>query len=213
MPLPTTLTLEERREFFKDYREMCAVFGQERVDAGLMLYKVTDLVEEKQVPLQDANHRSTNYREPYGPHRYIFRANRCYRFVRQDGWEKTEFVTVDLYMVPYVHQGNYHSKLIIRPALLAMAPWLATYEFDAYTYNFGRAYEFYVRFGADINGHRSLYVPIDAFKNGDSAAIIERNATYLKRYTRSDDTWKKMCQLDVVKSFLADVAHNNGAVK
>lgn len=213
MTLPTTLTLEERREFFTGYRGMCAMFDQERVDAGLMLYKVTDLVEEEQVPLQDANHRSINYREPFGTHRYLGRANRYHRFVRGDGWEKTEHVPVDLYMRPYKYQHNYHSKLIIRPAFLAMYPWLAAYEFDTYSYQDWVRYEFYVRLGENINGHRSLYVPIDAFKNGDTTEIVKRNSTYLKWYTKSDETWDKMRQLDVVKSFLVDVAQHNGAVK
>lgn len=216
MSLPNELSLEERREYYKKYPQLCELLGQEAVDEGLMRYGVMSLVEELQLPQTDVNGRpmANASKEPWcTPYRYLGRKQAHYRFTRDSGWEKYAPAVVLSFMVPHQYQHNDMAKYIIKPALLKQFPWLASFRLDVYPFNFytGHDEEFYVRLGHDYGprgGHRSLYVPIRAFLAGDVAAIMERNRSYLKDYCRTDAVWAAMKLDPTVIRFLDLVREN-----
>jgi len=82
-------------------------------------------------------------------------------------------------------------------------PWLEEFKLDFYSLDFypGHTEEFYVNLGCSYSGHRSLYVPYKAFFSYDEAAIIKRNADYLRWYTKGDDVWLAMRENEIVINF------------
>ena len=196
------LNIEQRRQFLKNYDNLVELFGQDLVDDGLSRYTLRQLCDVYQIPLQDAYGRpaanvpSAPYQKP---HIFLGSKRTYYRFVNHQGWEKSISTPVTEWQVPAQYQHLAQADNITRPALLKLWPWLNQFELDIYTLDFGqgRQPEFYVRFGTEYGGHRCFYVPIQALKDGDADAIVERNQTYLKWYTKSDDLWNRM-KLDPV---------------
>jgi hypothetical protein len=208
--LPNELSLNDRRLFWRNYDKWCAMFTQPLVDAQLMGLSVTSIVDEYKVPLRDAYGKPRQGREPgFQPHRKMGTHHTHYTFHNEQGWEKTEYVPCDTYMVPAQYQSTKHDGMIAA-MMHALYPWLAKYKCSFYSMNFydNHAEEFYVRTANEHGpqgGHRSLYVPYDAFKAHDVAAIEKRNADYLRWYTKGEATWNSMREDANVIAFLLEV--------
>lgn len=205
--LPRELSMEDRRLFWRNYDKWCALFTPELVDEQLAKLSVMSIVDEQLYPLRDAYGRPKQAPEKvYGVSRHLGRRSTYYRFVNESGWEKSEFVPCEVFMVPARYQSTKHGDMI-EPMMHALYPWLAKFKCDFYSLNFydNRAEEFYVRVGADVEGHRSLYVPYEAFKAGHVAAIVERNEKYLRWYNKDKDVWGTMKKLPTVNAFLDKV--------
>jgi hypothetical protein len=186
------------------------MFGQELVDQGLASYTDSQLTETKDYPLEDANMRGRTPGKPYGPHIYVGRTRTHYRFINSQGWEKYADVPVERYTVPNQYQHNYQAQHIVKPAMLAMYPWLSEFKLSIYSIDFYKSGvdEFYVKLSETYSGHKSLYVPYKAFMEGDVEAIIKRNEDYLKWYTKSDALWNLMREDPVIDAFLSKVKEN-----
>jgi hypothetical protein len=205
------MELEQRREFLHNYDKLVELFGQELVDQGLMRYTDSQLLGTQDYPLKDANGRSLKPSKPYGPHIYVGRVCTHHRFTNREGWEKSVFVPVERYKVRNQYQHNYQSQLIVKPAMLALYPWLADFKLNIYSVHFyeNGSNEFYVKLSREYSGHTCLYVPYKAFMDGDVEAIIKRNEEYLKWYTKSDEVWNAMREDPVIDEFLSKAKGNN----
>ena len=217
MSLPNELSLEERREYYKKYPQLCELLGQEAVDEGLMRYSVMSLVEELQLPQTDVDGRpmANPSQKPWcTPYRELGTKRTHYRFIRDGGWEKYTSTVVLSFMVPHQYQHNDMARYIIKPALLKRCPWLAGFKLKVYSMDFYRDShdeDFYVELGCDYyakGGFNSLYVPIRAFLRGDVAAIVKRNQTYFKDYCHTDAVWAAMKLDPTVIRFLDLVREN-----
>lgn len=204
------MNIEQRREFLHNYDKLVELFGQELVDQGLMRYTEYQLLETRDYPLEDVNKRSLNPGKPYGPHIYLGRVGTYHTFHNSEGWEKSVFVTVDRYKVPHQHQYNYQAQHIVKPAMLALYPWLADFTLNIYSIHCHESgsNEFYVKLSREYSGHTCLYVPYKAFMQGNVEAIIKRNEEYLKWYTKSDVVWNTMREDPVIDAFLSKVKEN-----
>lgn len=204
------LPLEQRREFLRNYSELVNLFGQELVDAGLMRYTLDQLCSAYQIPLQDAYGRPINNAQSKPGHvPYIFLGQKQthYRFINAAGWEKSVPTPVTEWQIPNPNQGIYQAKHIVRPALLAKHPELASFRLNIYEQCFysGHDEDFYVELGYGYwknNSFSSLYVPLNAFLTGDVGAIVERNQSYFKWYTKTDSVWNAMKLDPTVIAFL-----------
>lgn len=207
--LPIELSLEDRRLFWRNYDRWCALFTQPLVDEQLMKLSVMSIVDEFKSPLRDAYDRPRQGGCYQKPNRPLGTHHTHYRFTNEQGWEKSVYVPCDTYMVPAQYQSTKHEN-IIRPIMMARYPWLAKYKCSFYSLNFyeGHTEEFYVRTANEHGpqgGHRSLYVPYEAFMAHDVAAIEKRNAEYLRGYTKGNETWNSMRQDANVIAFLLEV--------
>lgn len=193
------LNLEQRREFLKNYDKLVEMFGQDLVDEGLMRYNMRQLCDEYQIPLQDVNGRpADNVRDkPYQkPHIFLGKKRAYYRFVNSTGWEKSMPTPVTEWQVPAQYQHTYQVENIVRPALLKLHPWLANFKLAIYALDFYNGYDqdFYVKLGVNYwkSGFDCLYVPMKAFLAGDVDAIVARNESYFKDYTKTSSVWNCM---------------------
>lgn len=193
------LNLEQRREFLKNYDMLVELFGQDLVDEGLLSYSMYQLCDEYQIPLQDAYGRpaANVLDKPY--HKvYISlgKKHTHYRFVNNQGWEKSVATPVTSWQVPAQYQHTHQARHIVRPALHKLRPWLHAFRLHIYPMEFyqNRDQDFYVKLGANYwkGGFDCLYVPIKAFLAGDVDAIIKRNETYFKDYTKDETVWGRM---------------------
>lgn len=213
MSLPTEMPLAQRREFLNNYDKLVAMFGAELVDEGLMRYSVRELVDEYQVPLEDAYNRPIGARLPYQkPCILLARKRGHHRFINAQGWEKSVSVPMETYMVPAQYQGNVQAQHILKPAMHTLFPWLRGFRLDIYKLDFYQNWpgEFYVKLGTHYwkGGFDSLYVPFDAFAAGDVNAIIKRNQTYFDDYTKDKTVWQRISLDPVVITFLDKVKEN-----
>ncbi len=115
-----------------------------------------------------------------------------------------------MYTVPNQHQSVYQAQHIVRPAMMALYPWLAEFKLDMYNIDFydNGVNEFYVKLSDTYSGHTSLYVPYKAFMEGDVEAIVKRNEEYMKWYTESGALWSAMREDPVIDAFLSKVKEN-----
>ena len=204
--LPNELSLEDRRLFWRNYDKWCAMFSAPEVDEQLMKLSVMSIVDERNVPLRDWAGRPLQGRPPFGVHRALGTHHTYHRFVNDAGWERSEYVPCDSYMVPAQYQSTKHEQ-IIRPIMHARYPWLAKFKCSFYSLDFydNGVEEFYVKTAQDHAGHRSLYVPYRAFMAKDIGAIMERNESYLKSYTKSNAVWNSLKDDANVIAFLLEV--------
>jgi hypothetical protein len=172
---------------------------------------VMSIVDEYKVPLRDWAGRSLSGRAPgYQPNQLLGSNVYTYHtFHNNDGWERTERVPCDTYMVPAQYQNTKHDGMIAA-MMHTLYPWLAKYKCDFYSMNFydNHVEEFYVRTTKEHGphgGHRSLYVPYAAFMAHDVAAIEKRNETYMREYTKGNETWNSMREDANVIAFLLEV--------
>lgn len=189
------LTLEDRREFFREYANLVALFGDALVDRGLLGLKESDIVETLNVPLTGPGGKHYNGLCYHKPHRFLQRTTAGHTFYHA-GWERRETVPVNQYLVPAKYQ-NLALPLIIRPALIAKAAWLTNFNLKIYGLD-----EFYVTLSEPHAGHTSLYVPIKAFLAKDCDAIVARNIDYLKGYTKGDEVGPAVVADPVSQAFL-----------
>ena len=203
------LSLEQRREYLRNYSKLVELFGQDLVDAGLMRYTMDQLCEVHQIPLQDAWGRpAANVRNEPWQKPFLCLGNKWtyYRFVK-DGWEKLVRTPVTEWQIPSQYQEGHQAEYIVRPALHAKFPWLASFRLDIYAQYFYSNHDddFYVNLGYGYwinNSFNSLYVPLRAFMEGDVAAIVKRNQEYFKWYTKTDSVWNAMKLDPTVIAFL-----------
>lgn len=193
------LNLEQRRQFLKNHDKLVELFGQDLVDEGLLRYSMLQLCDEYQIPLQDADGRPAyNVRkEPYQkPHIFLGKKRTHYRFVNHQGWEKSVATPVTSWQVPAQYQHTHQAQNIVRPALHKLRPWLNAFRLNIYPMEFYQDFDqdFYVKLGAEYwkGGFSSLYVPVKAFLAGDVDAIVKRNETYFKDYTKDETVWGRM---------------------
>lgn len=194
------LTLEQRRQFLNNHDKLVAMFGQDLVDEGLMRFSMHQLCDAYQIPLQDAyGHPASNV--PSKPYHRVYislgKKHTYHRFVNPQGWEKSVPTPVTEWQVPSQYQSNYQADYIVKPALLAMFPWLKNFRLRVYKLDFYQdwAGEFYVSLGYNYGpkgGFDCLYVPYEAFMAGDVNAVIERNQTYFTDYTKDPTVWQRM---------------------
>lgn len=208
--LPDTLSLEERREFYTNYKRLAAVFGADLIDEGIMRLSVRSLIDECNIPLQDHNQRPIAEGRCYQkPNRLLGKKQTHHRFTNPGGWEKSVSVPVSCYMVPNYHQRNDEGPKIIAPALRTLHPWLHGFRLNVYKMDFSdRSWdEFYVELGTNYwkGGFGSLYVPAKAFLAGDVDAIVRRNQEYMTDYIRDPLVWARMKNDPVVIAFLDKV--------
>ena len=206
--LPSELSIEDRRLFWRDYDKWCALFSAPEVDAQLAALSILSIVDEYKVPLRDWEGHSLHGKCWQNPQRKLGTQHTYYTFHR-DGWERTENVPCDIYMVSAQYQSTKHDGMV-KAIMLARYPWLAEFKCSFYSLHFynDHAEEFYVRTAKEHGphgGHRSLYVPYDAFFAHDAAAIEKRTESYLKSYTKSDEVWQAMKDDANVVKFLAHV--------
>ena len=202
------LSLEDRRLFWRNYDDFAALFGAEYIDAGLMTLKPTNIVSIHNAPLEgpdDALNRNFRGDCWYKPNRFLGKTHGYVMFYK-GAWQQQCRVACNQYLVPYPHQ-DLHVRQVITPALVVRAPWLAKFQIDIYPLRFlmSPGGEFYVRLANNHHGHRSLYVPYRALLAGDAEAIIKRNRSYFKRYTKADNVWESMQDDPVTVSFLEEV--------
>lgn len=210
MSLPNDLSIEDRRAYCKATPKLVAMFGQDLVDEGLRRFTMTQLVEVMQIPLKDAEGRPLPDRECWHkPHQFLRNVVTHHRFVDARGWEKAVSTPVKQYMIPYHYQHTYEAQHIIRPAMEALFPWIKPFKLSIYDVGYSENPEFYVDLPEAYKGHKALYVPYKAFAEGDVEAIIKRNETYLRDYTKSDEVWKSMSQDPVVIAFLLETEANS----
>lgn len=204
------MELEQRREFLRNYDKLVELFGQQLVDVGLSRYTDSDLTEHLDFPLEDARGITLNPGKPYGPHIYIGRTRASHRFVNNDGWEKSVYVPVERYLVPNQYQNIHQVNYIVKPAMMTLYPWLTDFNLNIYSIQFYEIQhnEFYVKLSKEYSGHTCLYVPYNAFMDGDVAAIIRRNEEYLEWYTKGSELWSAMREDPVVGAFLEKVKEN-----
>lgn len=210
--LPDTLSIEERREYFRRYAPLVAMFGHECVDRELLQIPVRDLVE-----LQECQHKQDSWGRdsmatvaPWQkPARHLGCERRMVEVHHPTAFDYTkwDYRLCDLYMVPHRYQGLMHNKIIV-PCLLERAPWLADFKIKVYEYHdYKPPYveEFYVGLGESVRGHRSLYVPYYAFLTNDAEAVRERTRKYLMSYDtqHGQEIADEMLATDVAKRFLA----------
>ena len=204
--LPTELSIEERCLFWRNYDKWCAMFTAHEVIEQLAKLPIHDIVDELKVPLQDAYGRPRQPYTPYETHRKLGSKRTHYRFVNEQGWEKTVDVPCDIYMVPARYQSNAHTQ-VIKAIMEARYPWLTEFKCSFYQLSFypNHVEEFYVKTAQSHGGHQSLYVPYAAFMTKDIAAIEKRNESYLQSYTRSNVVWNSMKDDANVLAFLLKV--------
>jgi len=213
--LNDNMSIEQRREFFRAYKDLVAMFGQECVDAGLIQVPVRNLVELLEMPHPADKYHSTPTRggtpKPcyMKPSLYLGSEMRSVTVHHpfDSSFTKYDRRWCDVYLAPNRYQGLCHNQ-IITPCLLKRFPWLSEFRINVYEFRGGDATEeFYVKLGQRIEGHDSLYVPYTALIAGDADAIAARMRTYLSWYNKEKgaDIAEAVLNTDVAKRFLAHV--------
>lgn len=203
--------ITNRRKFFRNYAKFSEWFGAENVDAALTLVNFDKLVEVYKTE-QKHNARcyhTVNLELPAGLD-FIHKTHPM-----DSSYSKTIHVMCNRWLVPNQYQ-RLVDESILRLNLLKKYPWLRRYTLEIYGLDFypnSGSPEFYVNIGKSVNGHRSLYVPYEAFFAGDVEAIIKRNQTYLNWYTKGDDVWNAISAQPSVQKFLDSVRKRNPKIQ
>lgn len=211
--LPEVMSIEDRRKYFRAYQDMAIIFGEEAVDKELEKVRISDILEITKTPW---NGNSGNI----APGRYQSETRKFLGESREHGqvphplnpeYTTTKMWKYDVYMGPAQYQSNAHMKMLTT-MLLDKFPWLEAFKFDAYSLRGGGDPlndEFYVRLSDTYNKHHNaLYVPYRALIEMDASVIVERNQSYLKDYTKSDEAWNALKEDPITKQFLQAVEDN-----